>query len=82
MENENYCQCSKDEITAEAHKEEQCTWHFTDKDKEFRLMMIEDETRRQENKDLEVDDWSMYDGQYPRLGPMIFNSTEEAFKFA
>lgn len=77
MENDNYCQCSKDEITTEVHKEKQYTWHFPDKDKEFKLMMIEDEARRQENKDLEVDDWSMYDDQYPRLGPIIFNSTED-----
>jgi len=47
------------------------------KDKEFKMMMWEDELEKEENKNLEVNDWSMHDGQYPRLGPIIFNNTRD-----
>lgn len=47
------------------------------KDKEFKEMMLTDELRKEQNKCLEVDDWSMYDDQYPRLGPIIFANVAE-----
>lgn len=43
------------------------------KDIEFKEMMWKEEQKKEANKNLETDDWSMHDGQYPRLGPIIFN---------
>lgn len=49
------------------------------KDTEFKRMMLEDEERKEQNKTLDVDDdWSFYDGQYPRLGPIVFHNKENA----
>lgn len=49
------------------------------RDIEFKQMMFEDELRKEQNKTLEVnDDWSLYDDQYPRLGPIIFHEKENA----
>lgn len=45
------------------------------KDNEFKNMMIKDEVEKQQDKNLEVDDWSMYDGQYPRLGPKVLKNS-------
>jgi len=47
------------------------------KDKEFKMMMWEDELQKEQNKNLEVNDWSMHEGQYPRLGPIVFNNNKE-----
>lgn len=48
--------------------------HVPNKDNEFKMMMWEEEVEKEQNKNLEVNDWSMHDGQYPRLGPKIFNN--------
>lgn len=48
------------------------------RDNEFKVKMWEDELKKQQNKNLEVNDWTMYDGQYPRLGPIIFNDDKNA----
>lgn len=45
--------------------------HVPNKDNEFKVMRLEDELQKNQNKNEEVDDWSMYDNQYPRLGPAI-----------
>jgi hypothetical protein len=46
------------------------------KDREFKVMMRDEELRKDQNKNLEVNDWSMYDGQYPRLGPISISNEE------
>lgn len=45
--------------------------HVPNKDKEFKIMLWEEEFQKEQNKDLMTDDWSMYDDQYPRLGPIV-----------
>lgn len=45
-----------------------------DKNNEFKTKMVEDEIQKNRNRNLEVDDWTMYDGQYPRLGPIILKN--------
>lgn len=50
--------------------------HVPNKDKEFKIMLWEEELRKEQNKDLVTDDWSMYDEQYPRLGPIVITSVE------
>lgn len=52
--------------------------HVPNKDNEFKVKMWEDELNKQQSKNLEVNDWTMYDGQYPRLGPIIFTEDENA----
>lgn len=51
--------------------------YVPDKDKEFKIMLWEEELRKEQNKDLVTDDWSMYDDQYPRIGPIVFISGED-----
>lgn len=66
------------ECKAQIHQEVQCTRLIPNKDIEFKVMMLEDELQKEQSKTLETDDsWSMYDGQYPRLGPMIFTKCED-----
>lgn len=51
--------------------------HVPNKDKEFRIMLWEEESQKDQNKDLVTDDWSMYDDHYPRLGPIVFLTNED-----
>lgn len=77
MDNYTYSHCAKPQFKAEIHKQVEYTRHVPNKDKEFKTKMLDDERQKEQNKNMEVDDWSMYDGQYPRLGPMVFNRNED-----
>lgn len=68
---------SKD-FKAQTRQEVQYIRQVPNKDVEFKVMMLEDEIKRERCTELETDDcWSMYDGQYPRLGPIIFTNRED-----
>lgn len=55
---------------SEIRNEVEYVRHVPDRNNEFKTKMVEEEMRKNQNKNLEVDDWTMYDGQYPRLGPI------------
>lgn len=65
------------EFKEKVRKDVQYNRQVPNKDNEFKVMMWENELEKDQNKNLEVNDWSMHDGQYPRLGPIIFNNIEE-----
>lgn len=65
------------EFKANIVKEIEYIRHVPNKNKEFKEMMWRDELRKESNKNLEVDDWSMYDDQYPRIGPIILANIED-----
>lgn len=68
------------EFKNEIRKNVEYTRRVPNKDVEFKVKMWENERQNEQNKNLEVDDWSMYDGQYPRLGPIIFNKSDAKSK--
>lgn len=65
--------CATNEFKDGVSKDVEYIRQVPNRDNEFKVKMWEDELKKQQNKNLEVNDWSMYDGQYPRLGPIIFN---------
>lgn len=80
MNNDN-CEQSPAEFKTEIRNSVDNIRQVPNKDNEFKVMMLEDELQKAQNNNLEIDDWSMYDGQYPRLGPKIFNNCENGLKF-
>jgi len=65
------------DFMAEIRNDVEYVRHVPDKNNEFRQMMLKEEVQKDQNKTLEViDDWSLYDNQYPRIGPIIFQNTE------
>lgn len=66
------------EFKDEVSKDVEYIRQVPNRDNEFKVKMWEDELKKQQNKNPEVNDWSMYDGQYPRLGPIIFNNDGNA----
>jgi len=65
------------EFKEKVRKDVQYFRQVPNKDNEFKVMMWEDELEKEQNENLEINDWSMHDGQYPRLGPRIFNNIKE-----
>jgi len=65
------------EFKEKVRKDVQYIRQVPNKDNEFKMKMWKDELEKEQNKNLEVNDWSMHDGQYPRLGPIIFSNNNK-----
>lgn len=77
IDSDNYGHSTPLKFKEEVRKDVQYIRQVPNKDNEFKVMMWEDEIEKEQNESLEVNDWSMHDGQYPRLGPMIFYRNKE-----